>query len=102
MPTPLYEQIFFKYVCLLEQLNIDFSKYAYTSLSSISHTHTHTHTALVVGLREVVYNVDEDVGFFPVFIEVKSGTVERDVVVSLSTSDGTAEGLSQYYIHLTR
>ena len=55
-----------------------------------------------MGLRDVVYNVDEDVGFFSVVIEVKSGTVERDVVVSLSTSDGTAEGLSQYYIHLTR
>ena len=60
--------------------------------------HYHTHTALVVGLVQEEYSVNEDVGFFPVCVEVKSGTVERVIVVSLHTSDNTAEGLSQCYI----
>lgn len=47
---------------------------------------------LVIGLREEVYTANENVQFQLVCTEIKSGVTERDVTVSLFTSDDTAEG----------
>ena len=54
---------------------------------------------LVIGLQETVYTVNEGPVQVTVCAEVFEGIVERDTVVSLSTSDNTAESMPNSYIH---
>ena len=50
-------------------------------------------TAVVtIGLEETMYTVNEDGGSVEVCAVIVDGTLERDAVVVLSTSEGTATG----------
>ena len=47
---------------------------------------------MVIGFNPIIYNVSEDSGSVNVTVAVLSGTLDRDVEVSVSTVDDSAPG----------
>ena len=45
---------------------------------------------VTIGLNRTVYSVSEDAGSVSVTLSVQNGTLDRDVIVTLSTTNGTA------------
>ena len=45
---------------------------------------------VTIGLNRTVYSVSEDAGSVTVTLSVQNGTLDRDVIVTLSTINGTA------------
>ena len=61
---------------------------------------------VTIGIEDPEVEVDEDAGTAEVCVRVLDGELNREVIVTLSTSDGTAIGESPgaiirfYYIHV--
>ena len=51
---------------------------------------TFTISVVTIGFSRTPYSVSEDAGSVSVTVSVQTGTLDRDVVVTLSTVNGTA------------
>ena len=47
-------------------------------------------SAVAIGLNPVTYSVREDAGNVSVTLSAQAGTLDRDVIVTLTTMNGTA------------
>jgi hypothetical protein len=52
------------------------------------------HPGITVGLMQTSYNISETGGPLSVCVEMFEGNLERNVSLSLTTSDGTAIGMT--------
>ena len=52
--------------------------------------YTFTTSVVTIGFSWTAYTVSEDVGSVSVTVSIQTGTLERDVIVALSTVNGTA------------
>ena len=52
-------------------------------------------TDIIIGFNPDVYEVDEDAGIVRLFVAVLNGTIneERTIPITLSTADGSAQGI---------
>jgi len=55
-----------------------------------------TTSVVTVGFDKTAYSVSEDAGSVSVTVSIQTGTLDRDVVVALSTVNGTAVCKFQY------
>ena len=49
-----------------------------------------TTLVVTIGFNETAYSVSEDAGNVSITLSVQTGTLDRDVIVTLSTTRGTA------------
>ena len=54
-----------------------------------------TPTGVVIGFEQMLYTVNEAAGSINVGVVVRNGQLRRSVVVTVSTEDGTAQGMHQ-------
>ena len=61
--------------------------------------HTFTTSVVTIGFSRTAYTVSEDVASVSVTVSVQTGTLERDIIVTLSTINGSAlcESLKPLY-----
>ena len=54
------------------------------------HVFTFTTSAVTIGFNKTAYSVNEDAGSVSITLSVQNGTLDRDVILNLSTVNGNA------------